>query len=244
MARDTAAIGTDVVIGSNTPDVETTVEALIRQYNRQPLDTGLSEGDLVYWDDTAGNWVRVSGTKAEGQVPSVQADGTLAWEAAGTGTSSLLGFPHNINPSYLTSNSVVGSNAFYYRSYDGGDISSVGTHVNSSSGNISVAVYTNSGSGRAATPTGGRLATSGAVACPAAGFATVSLGGTVSPVAGDWLAISADNATATFRSLPDGFGASALGQGASFRESGAHPCPATPTVADAIGRTVGLIGVA
>lgn len=63
MARDTAAIGSDVVIGSNTPDVETTVEALIRTYNRWPLNTSLTAGDRIEWDGT--NWVPGSGSSVE-----------------------------------------------------------------------------------------------------------------------------------------------------------------------------------
>jgi hypothetical protein len=67
-----------------------------------------------------------------------------------------------------------------------------------SSGNISVGAYTNGGSGASRQPTGGQLATSGAVACPAAGLVTVSLGSTITPALGDWAAISCDNTTATF----------------------------------------------
>lgn len=83
MARDTAAIGEDVVINTNTPDVETTVEALIRAYNRQPLDSDLGEGDLIAWDNTAGAWTKIDVSAAsEGDVLTVQADGTVAPESA------------------------------------------------------------------------------------------------------------------------------------------------------------------
>lgn len=57
MARDTAEIGSDVVIGANTPDVEKTVEALIRAYNRQPLDSNITVGQTIEWDGT--DWIPV-----------------------------------------------------------------------------------------------------------------------------------------------------------------------------------------
>jgi hypothetical protein len=85
----------------------------------------------------------------------------------------------------------------YFRAVEGGTISKLRLTVGTASGNIAVAVYRNSGSGLTSVP-GTRAATSGSVACPSAGVQDVSLGGSVTVNAGDWLAIGADNTTATF----------------------------------------------
>lgn len=45
------------------------------------VDTaGETEGDVLGLDDT-GTWVPIAGTKADGKVPTIQADGSVAWEA-------------------------------------------------------------------------------------------------------------------------------------------------------------------
>lgn len=46
-------------------------------------DTSLSSpavGDMIYRNDSS-QWVKVGGTKTDGNVPTVQSDGTIAWEA-------------------------------------------------------------------------------------------------------------------------------------------------------------------
>jgi HAMP domain-containing protein len=99
-------------------------------------------------------------------------------------------------------------------------------YVGTSSGNVSVGLFTDNGShGTSAQPTGARKATSGAVACPTgASFASVALTGSVAVVDGDFAAISCDNTTATF-----GRNAAmvASGAGVSYFENTAHPVPAT-----------------
>lgn len=47
------------------------------------------EGDMIYRND-AGEWVLVGGSKADGNVPTVQSDGTVEWEAGGGGGGSPL----------------------------------------------------------------------------------------------------------------------------------------------------------
>lgn len=117
------------------------------------------------------------------------------------------------------------NDARYTRVLVGGPISNIGFHVSVSSGNICVAVYRNNGSGRSAVP-GTRLATSGAVACPGAGFQTISLGGTVTVQRGDWIALSCDNTTAAF-TMVSGID-SDLYLGFSCRQSSSHPLPSSP----------------
>lgn len=48
---------------------------------------GAVEGDMVYQNDQ-GLWVVVGGTKTDGDVPTVQADGSVAWGAVGGGAST------------------------------------------------------------------------------------------------------------------------------------------------------------
>jgi hypothetical protein len=134
----------------------------------------------------------------------------------------------------------------YMRVQQGGLISKVGLQVGVSSGNVSVAVYRNSGVGRDAVP-GARLATSGAVACPAAGFQEISLGSTVEVRAGDWIGFSCDNITASFiaSSTAGPIGtASPLHAGRVAFEASAHPCPSTPTPVAGPTRNFVLVGTA
>jgi hypothetical protein len=138
----------------------------------------------------------------------------------------------------------VANTALYYRVRDGGTISKIAVEVTASSGNISVAVYSNSGAGSAAVPAS-RKATSGSVACPAIGQAEISLGGSVTVVPGDWLAISSDNVNAAFRALLTSETTNALGAGRIYKQASAHPLPATPASLTAItGRALVLVGIA
>lgn len=132
--------------------------------------------------------------------------------------------------------------ALYYRAEHGGTVSKICLEVTTSSGNISVAFYRNVGLGKAAQP-GARIVTSGAVACPAVGYAEVSLGGPYAIPAGSWIAISADNATAAFRSTLTGESPTQLGEGWAFKAGASHPLPATAASLTAIiGRNIILVG--
>lgn len=123
------------------------------------------------------------------------------------------------------------NNGWYYRVLDAGTISKIAIDPTTSSGNISIAVYRSSGSGDAAVPTGGRLATTGAIACPSTGYAEVSLGASVAVNEGDWFALSADNTTVAIRSDASGTNSSNLGKGMMGHQGTAHPLPATPSIA-------------
>lgn len=162
-----------------------------------------------------------------------------------------VGFPCSVDPmtarptDVAVVNATVASSALFYRVRDGGVISKIAFEVTTSSGNISVGVYANSGQGKAAVPAA-RKATSGALACPAVGYQEISLGGSVAVAAGEWLAISSDNVTAAFRSVLTAELTSQLGAGRCYKQAGgAHPLPATPGTLTAItGRAIVLEGVA
>lgn len=111
-------------------------------------------------------------------------------------------------------------------------ITGVQIHVVVQSGNISVGLYNSAGS---------RVATSGAVACPAAGLAVVAFSASYSAAAGTYyLAISADNTTATFASGNSGTPASPAT--CRFEET-AHPLPATATFnGTPTGRSIIIVG--
>ena len=162
-------------------------------------------------------------------------------------TSAGLGFPFTVDPGLVRSGdslSVGSANqAIYARVLHGGTVSKIGLQVTATSGNVSVAVYRNAGVGRGAVP-GAQLATSGSVACPAVGYAEIALGSSVTLSPGDWIAVSADNATAAFQSLLSTAGDSGLGLGRQYRQATAHPLPATPSSLVATrGQTHCLIGV-
>lgn len=159
------------------------------------------------------------------------------------------GFPFTVNPALVraTDNVALASanDGIYLRVLGGGTISKIGLKVATSSGNISVAAYRNSGVGRAAVPGTTRLATSGAVACPATGYQEVSLGATIDVVSGDWFFLSADNNTATFAALVANGGASNIAAGACYLQATAHPAPSSPgTLSAYMGRAYILVGVA
>lgn len=135
------------------------------------------------------------------------------------------------------------SSARYTRFLTGGPCSKIAIQVGTQSGNISVAIYRNSGVGTAAVP-GTRVATTGAIACPVTGYQEISLGSTLQIYPGDWVGVSADNATATFQTYQTSQLA-AMGAGVSYLQtSGAHPCPATPTGVSAASNGLQGVGVA
>lgn len=114
----------------------------------------------------------------------------------------------------------------YVRVISAGTISKIGFQVETASGNISVAVYRRTtDSGRLAKP-GERLATSGVVACPAAGYNEVSLDTSVTVQMGDYLALSCDNTTASFFCTAGGFSRDIF-RPWTYVQASAHPAPAT-----------------
>lgn len=139
------------------------------------------------------------------------------------------GVPFTFEPARLVGyvGMVVAGDAMYYRVTGSGVITKIGLIISVSSGNVSVAVLR--GTPGITTP-GARIATSGAVACPAGGSQEISLGGSVAVNEGDWFALSCDNTTATF-GIAAGAGAE-TGVAAGFTYRGAtshHPVPASPS---------------
>lgn len=156
-----------------------------------------------------------------------------------------LGFPCSVPPHFRAGvTSIVSSNRRYYmRVTEGGTISKIGLEVGTASGNISVAIYSNTGAGRSAAP-GARIATSGSVSCPASGYAEVSLGGSYPVQPGDWISLAADNTTATFQCAFTGVAGSNLPKGVQAKEDSAFTAPATATPTTEAGPTFILVGVA
>lgn len=142
-----------------------------------------------------------------------------------------LGFCADMDPRLVAgtlANVSVINRAHYLRVMFGGPCvaTKIGITVGVSSGNICLSVHSNSGSGRAAVP-GARTATTGSIACPAPGYAEPALLASVAVRPGDWLAISADNTTATFACVANN--ASNLLAGLASHQDSAFPIPATPS---------------
>jgi hypothetical protein len=99
--------------------------------------------------------------------------------------------------------------------------------VSTSAGNVSVAVYNNNNSaGRAASPGTTRRITTGAFACPAAGYSASTISSTT-VLFGDWMALTTDSVTAVFYCGPIlGFPATGTVGLNSFQDS-AHPAPSS-----------------
>jgi len=129
----------------------------------------------------------------------------------------------------------------YFRVLEGGAITKIRVGIAVSSGNIAVAVYANTGTGPGAIP-GVRTGTSGSIACPAAGPQDVSLGGSVVVNAGDWLAIGADNTTATFNGVL-GVGDGTLSAGLMGAQVVYPPPSPAGTMVPQNNRIIALIGV-
>lgn len=141
-------------------------------------------------------------------------------------------------PSGLTNGTSVtfpsANRAYYFQIVEvsGLSVSTAYFTVGTSSGNISVGTYNNTGSVATARKPNARQTTSGAVACPSAGAASVAVSPTsTTPAIGEWLGFSCDNTTAAFR----GFAiAASFDNGFAWFESSAHPLPATATASTAV----------
>lgn len=160
---------------------------------------------------------------------------------------SVFGYPYTVDPGIVraTDNMAMpaANTAVYARVRDAGPISKIGLRVLTQGGNMSVGVYRNSGSGRSAAP-GTRIATSGSVTTPAAGYQEIALGSAVWVHVGDWLALSADGTVATFWSLLAAGADNNAGLGRQYRQATAHPLPATASgLVATVGYTFVLIGV-
>lgn len=133
----------------------------------------------------------------------------------------------------------------YLRVVGGGYVSKIGLEVTTQGGNLSVAVYRNSGVGRNAAPA--RLvAQSASVACPAPGYAEIALSATVEVMPGDWLAICSDSATARFRGTYDNGIVNDMFKGRAAYElaSGVATLPNPPAPVAGLNRCILLVGVA
>lgn len=135
-------------------------------------------------------------------------------------------------------NTTTANRAHYMRMAEAGTITKVAIIVQIQSGNISVGVYRNSGSGASAVPAA-RVATSGAVACPATGYQEVSLSGSIAVNKGDWLALSVDNTTAAFI----GIAPAQILKPFHYSQDTAHPLPSSATPSP-VGKTFHIMGVA
>lgn len=141
--------------------------------------------------------------------------------AASTADPLGWGICTNVGPvvAGLAARTLVANQANFYRLVGGGvAITKGAVHVGTSSGNIGIAYYSNTGSGLSAAP-GTLLASSGSVACPAAGYAPIALGATITPNAGDWVCVWSDNATATLLGPSANGFISTLFSGRAYRQS-------------------------
>lgn len=168
-------------------------------------------------------------------------NGTKTRIHQGDGTTE---YPKTADPRALSATQTLNADqAVYMRARGRGLISKIGIHVGTASGNIAVAVYRNNGSNGTAARPDVRTATSGSVACPAAGYAEVSLGGSVYVEDGDWFAIVADNTTASFYRFGAGGFSSTIGNGVAHHQNTAMPPPATATPGTGALYSILMIGV-
>jgi hypothetical protein len=219
LARD--AVGSALVAGTNvtiTPNdgADTITIAAAGGLASSMID---AKGDLIVGTspDTPGR-LPASGTQGAVLVTDSSTETGLNWSAdpfavtCPGATPTLLGVSANF--------------AYAMRVFGSGLISKVSVQIGTSSGNICVGVYSNTGAGHLATPNA-RLATSGSVACPAGGaYGDVAFTAPVQVRTGDWLVVAWDNATATtFGVVAPGSGIANNGLARSM--SAAFPLPTT-----------------
>lgn len=163
--------------------------------------------------------------------------------AADVSKLSPFGFPATADPILASNYTTVASSnrTWFLRATGSGSVSRLRINVGVQSGNICASVYTSSGVGTAALPLT-RVATTGSIACPAAGNADLTLDTTVAVTSGDfWFSLCADNTTATFAQV--GSTGSLIPQGRVAFQDSTLTGPAT-AAATALGpRTFVILGV-
>lgn len=158
---------------------------------------------------------------------------------------------NGINPSIVRNSDHLGipiaNQALLWMCPQAVTISKVRLEVTTQSGNIALAVYRSNGStGVLNKPSGSPAISTGSIACPAVGVNNISLGGSVTINAGDWIALSADSATAQFRSELSAYGTDTMGEGSLWEQTGMFPLTSAVTAGSlvgAIGAGILLIGV-
>lgn len=173
-------------------------------------------------------------------------------DSASLNATSGMGFPATGDPMAVRTTSASPTSgdpnrASWWRAVgDPAPVSKLAVHVTATAGNVCLAVARGAG-GRSAADLS-RIATTGAVPCPAVGYAEIALDVPVdvSPVT-DWFGYSADTATPTFYGeMNSGFGLSPLIAGRAFFNSNDFPLSAVVGggTNGYISRHVTIIGVA
>lgn len=126
------------------------------------------------------------------------------------------GYPVQVGP--------MESNRGYYFRFLNGKKGATGIRIRpvTSSGNISLQLWLNTGVGPAGLP-GASIVATGAIACPAGGAQTVSLGGTYDFPPGSWGAMTCDNTTATFERMNAGINLQDMYAGLGGYADSRHP---------------------
>jgi hypothetical protein len=265
-AGSTGATGPGVAAGGTTGQVLTKTSATDYATNWQTPSGGggapVGAGYLVTAADATLTNETVVGTTPGGELGGTWAAPTIDSVHAGSahlviGTTSTtaaagdhthagggvpgvaMGFPYTYRADTAQAGSAGipdGPNrACFIRMLDGGAVTYLWYQVSVTGGNISVGLYASSGTGRQAVP-GNRYATSGAIACPAAGQIQTTIAGvTVAP--GDWIALSSDSTTCTFLMTNNTAQNNALAKGINYYQASAHPLPTTAAATVGGGRS-------
>lgn len=207
-----------------------------------PAATTGAAGSMSSTDKTKLN--AITGTNTGDQVASgvtVTATGNISSTTVQAALQEIQGDIDGLNamppctfiPTLYVGGSVLqaANQTFYTRVSHGSQAtcSKIRMYIATSSGNICVGVYSNSG----ASPSS-RVATSGTVASPGTGMREITISPAVDIVPGMWISLSADNTTASFGrgGAQPGLLGNALGTGFQYYEN-VYPAPATasPTVA-------------
>ena len=194
-------------------------------------------GDLSYESATATASRLAGPTSATKQFLTSTGTGSAAqapaWGTIGqTDVQDPLGIGFNCTcgqVTQVTTTALAAANFFYYVQLVSGGYASTNFYVDISvqSGNMCVAIYTNTG-GTPGAP-GARLWTSGSISTPGAGLQAVSMGATYTPNKGDWLAVAFDNTTATLLGVATGRSTIIFPDYVYYQNVGSLSAPATAT---------------
>jgi hypothetical protein len=130
--------------------------------------------------------------------------------------------------------------SYYHRVIEGGTFTAIRMGINVSSGNICLAAFKNTGSGLTA-KAGNRIATTGSIPCPVSGTTDIPMGSSVTVAAGDWLAVSADNAVVAFIGM-GGAGSGVAGTG-NFGAEVVFPAPTVANPFTSNARMFSMVGI-
>lgn len=205
--------------------------------------TTLADTDMLVLATAGGATKKITGANLKTEVTTYRSGGTdVAVLDGGTGASTAAGARTNLSAAELydplglgwATNCIepmngtsgtwdTGNRAYFWRLINGrAGATGIVVGITVSSGNLSFALYQNSGSGTSAVP-GTLIVATGSVASPGTGLRTFALGASYDVPPGSWLGMTADNTSVAFSRFFNGIALETISPGQGGYKSTAHP---------------------